>query len=445
MSNTQLNSTNKSWDIIASRVYSGINANLTLEASGNANLQIKTNGNILVSADPIGNITFTNPPICSVLPFINSQFVNKQYADSLVGPQGAQGAQGSQGAQGTLGAQGTQGSQGLQGTIGDQGLAGQNGSQGSQGTIGAQGSQGAEGTQGSIGNQGFAGADGTAGTTGGKGATGGQGSQGPQGFQGSQGIIGSQGITGSIGATGGPSNFTTSLTPYNNLKFSYNSSTNTETISLYPPLYLDSINTSSYTNTGAVNLASNSTGSQLFFTNGTTGTMYYNISSTFTLTKPLSIVLQGPNTFPDPSNNYVARGTTGGIPLYCLASSIQYKTNIERLLDNYEILNVQPVYFNYKDTNENPIEPKRIGFIAEDMAKNELGNYFVPRNEDNLCETIDYDLLAPLYASALRLLKTNINNFENDLLAYKIDQTNMCISYRDRINKLQIWVKNKTS
>ena len=60
MSNEQLNSTLKSWDIIASRVYSAVNANLVLEASGTSNLMLKTNGNIVVTGDSTEMLIFQN-------------------------------------------------------------------------------------------------------------------------------------------------------------------------------------------------------------------------------------------------------------------------------------------------------------------------------------------------------------------------------------------------
>jgi hypothetical protein len=87
---------------------------------------------------------------------------------------GAQGAQGVVGAQGAQGAVGT-GVQGAQGAVG----TGVQGAQGAQGVVGAQGTQGAVGT-------GVQGAQGAVGT-------------GVQGAQGAQGAVGAQGVQGAAG------------------------------------------------------------------------------------------------------------------------------------------------------------------------------------------------------------------------------------------------------
>jgi len=448
MSNTQFNETTKSWDIIASRVYSGVNANLTLETFGTANLLIKTNGNILVTASSSENVFFPSPPICSVLPIVPSQIINKQYADSLIsGPQGPQGSQGAQGAQG---AQGVQGLQGVQGVNGDQGINGPQGYQGFQGAVGAQGNQGLQGGVGAQGSQGFKGTTGVQGNTGVVGDTGPRGdqglkgvtgSQGSQGFKGSDGGIGPQGFQGPTGAqgnTGGPTNFTSND---NNVKFNPSTLTPPSSVvevNLYPPLSLTSISNTALYITDQINMNSSDTSSRILFNNSTSSSFYRSISgnqNTFISDKNLSIILSSSS-----PGGLAAKGTTtsAGFPLYTYdSSSERYKTNIQLIPDNDEILNINPVIFNYKDENGNPTEKKHIGFIAEQMAENELGNYYVVRNEDNSCETINYNLLTPLYASSIRVLRERIKNFTNDLEAFKEDNNMQHNNFLQRISALQ--------
>lgn len=86
----------------------------------------------------------------------------------------------------------------LQGVKGDQGIQGAVGSQGIQGTQGFQGLQGTNGTQG------FPGLQGSVGLQGQQGLQGNQGLQGPVGIQGLQGIQGIQGLQGLVGEQGIP-------------------------------------------------------------------------------------------------------------------------------------------------------------------------------------------------------------------------------------------------
>lgn len=428
MSNIQFNSITKSWDIIASRIYSSINANLTLESSATANLLVKTNGNVLVTADLTGNVIFPSPPICSVLPVVPAHLINKQYADSLlIGPQGPQGFQGFQGAQGAQGFVGTQGASGAQGAIGDQGLQGAVGTTGTPGSVGLTGSQGPAGANGGQGAQGF------------QGSTGNQGAQGFTGADGGEGAQGFQGATGGQGGTGGPTSF---LNTDTNVSTSLVGSQ--ATINLVPPL-LNIVNVSTAglnISSGYLQMNNNGNASKFYF-NGNADNFYYDSASTFAMTKPLSVPIykNGPISPPIPSG-YIAKGTAAGIALYTDSfSSLRFKTNIDPLIDNDDILNVQPVSFNYKDASGNPMEEKYIGFIAEEMAKNELGNYFVVRNEDNSCETIDYELLIPLYASSIRVLKVKITTFSTELEAFKEDQNVQHNNLLQRITDLQNFAK----
>ena len=436
MSNAQFNVTTKSWDIIASRVYSGVNANLILEASGSANLILKTNGNIIVSADPTSNVTFTKPPICSVYPpTISSQLVNKQYMDSLVitgaqGPQGAQGAQGAQGsggAQGFIGGQGAQGAQGLQGFQGAQGPGGPGGAQGAQGgggAAGAQGPGGGPGAQGAQGGGGSVGGQGPAGPAGGPGAQGPAGPAGAQGAQGPAGPAGGTGATGSELAISAGSNFSVSQ------------SSGTAAISL-----LDSV---TYVSTGSGSAyymrTTYSSSQNIIFSGSLAGptwdgsNFFYFDGRNFIMSTYLKIPL---NTVG--SGGGQVRGFIDGSDhLHYYTSSLRYKTNIEILPDSDEILQVDPVFYNYKATDENPNPVKTIGFIAEEMEKNELGNYFVIRNNDGSCETIDYSTLIVLYASVLRTLKTKIANLTNSIENLKENQKIKFKFYEDRINALEI-------
>lgn len=401
MSNAQFNATNKSWDIIASRVYSATNTNLTLEASGpTANLLVKTNGSTIVTADPTGNVTFTNLPICSVLPVSSSQIVNKQYADSLV-TTGAQGASGAQGAQGPAGGQGAQGTSGAQGAGGAQGTQGASGAQGSGGGQGAQGASGAQGAGGS---------------------GGGQGAQGAQGGGGGQGAQGSAGGGGGTGATG--ANLTISA--------GSNFSVSGSEISLQ-----DSV---TYVNASAFYMRTTySSSNNIIFTGSIAGptwgesSYFYFDGTDFYMNKYFKFPLNTPSSGGGQVRGYV----DGSDHLHYFTSSLRYKTNIEILPDSDEILQIDPVFFNYKPTDENPNPVKTIGFIAEEMEKNELGNYFVIRNDDDSCETIEYSTLITLYVSALRTLKTKITNLTDRIENLKENQKNKFEFYEEKISALE--------
>jgi hypothetical protein len=436
MSNEQFNITTKSWDIIASRVYSGVNANLILEASGTSNLILKTNGNIIVSADPTANVTFIKPPICSVYPpTIPSQLVNKQYMDSLNtsgaqgpgGQTGAQGAQGSGGAQGSVGAQGLQGTQGgggSQGTQGAQGLVGAQGAQGGGGAVGAQGPGGSVGAQGAQGGGGSVGAQGPGGPAGGTGA---QGPAGPAGGTGAQGPAGPAGGTGATGAD---------LSISNGGNFSISPSPGAVEISL-----VDSV---TYVGSSAYQMRTDYSSSEnIIFSGSLAGptwdgsNFFYFDGTNFIMSAYLKVPLNNPG-----SGGGELRGFVDGSDhLHYLPSSLRYKTNIEVLPDSDDILQVDPVFFNYKASDENPNPVKTIGFIAEEMEKNELGNYFVIRNNDGSCETIDYSTLVTLYASVLRTLKTRIANLTNSIENLKETQKNKFQFYEEKISALEKIVK----
>lgn len=446
--NKQLNITTKSWDISASRVYTSVNANLTLEASGpTANLFIKTNGNTIITADFTSNVTFTNLPICSVNPpIILSQLVNKQYMDSLLGPYGAQGPQGAQGAsgaqgslgangeQGTQGGQGSQGTQGVSGALGSQGTQGSQGAQGNIGTQGALGAVGIQGTQGLQGAQGFQGNSGFSGFSGNSGVSGGQGSTGAQGAQGAQGSPGDPGNTGFGGDSGGQG---AELSMVAGDNFVVSQSSGVATISLKENL--------AYVGSSAYAMrTTTSTSSNIIF-NSSFGGPTWNSSNFFYYDNTdfySSVFLKFPLSNSGSGGTFVRGYINGEDHLHYKTSSLRYKTNIEVMQDNEELLKINPVFYNYKVVEENTYPQKCMGFIAEEMEKNELGNFFVIRNDDDSCETIDYSTLITLYASALRSIQTTITNMTSDIENLKEKQKIKYQIYEEKINALEIIKQN---
>ena len=186
------------------------------------------------------------------------------------------------------------------------------------------------------------------------------------------------------------------------------------------------------------------TGTNLFLNAGNTINFYNASYSTYTLqytgssfamSDSISVPLG-----PQGSAGVQVYGNTnasGTSYLYYIPSSERYKTNIEPLPDNDDILNVQPVYFHYKDASGNAMEPKRIGFIAEEMAENKLGNYFVVRTKEGIIEGINPELMIPAYASAMRVLKTKINNLEKVLQDLKNEQDVENAFYEQTISDLE--------
>jgi Collagen triple helix repeat (20 copies)/Chaperone of endosialidase len=434
--NQQLNVTTKSWDIIASRIYSGTQANLTLESSGTANVLVKTNGNVIVTGDPTGNVTFKNTPICSVLPVINPQLVNKAYMDKLFnsGPQGPQGSQGVQGAQGFQGSAGLQGAQGAQGSMGVQGL------QGAQGSVGAQGAQGFQGSAGLQGAQGFQGSAGLQGATGAQGATGNQGATGPQGSTGNQGASGSlvSFVTDSNNNLSFTGNGTSSVTI--NLSATIGSPTPIAGIQSSGNLYFSGLNI--YLNAGnPINFKNASGTTYVFKYTNTTDT--YTPVTCFAMSDSLKVPLITSSGGVAVYGNPTAASPTSSTLLYYNASSQRYKTNIQTLPDSDSILDIQPVFFNYKDASGNAIGKRRIGFIAEEMAENELGNYFVVRDAEGLPEGINYELTIPLYASALRFLKTKINDLEKTLQDLNDEIETENLFYEQSISELETLLQSQ--
>jgi len=446
MSNAQFNVTTKSWDIIASRVYSRVNANLTLESPGMANLLLKTNGNVIVNADSTGNVNFPKPPICSVLPFVNSHLVNKEYIDNLFnfGPQGPQGSTGNQGAQGFQGLQGQQGNPGGAGNQGPQGFQGAGGNQGPQGFQGTGGNQGPQGFRGDVGTQGPQGFQGSAGGTGPDGFQGPVGDQGPQGFQGSAGGTGSQGSQGSSGGTGATGKLVTFTDANNDFSFSGNG-TSSVTIALSSTIgsvtAVDGITLSGDAQETTYNLRGDC---KIVFPDPNVIFDYYlsygATDSAFLLNDSLKVPLITGTGGVQVYGNTSANGT---IVLTSVSSSERYKTNIQTLPDSDSILDIQPVFFYYKDPSGNPVGKRRIGFIAERLAENELGNYFVIRDKEGVVEGIYYELMIPLYASALRFLKTKIIDLEKVLQDLKDEIEAENLFYEQSISELEAQFQNQ--
>jgi hypothetical protein len=99
--------------------------------------------------------------------------------------------------------------------------------------------------------------------------------------------------------------------------------------------------------------------------------------------------------------------------LFASTSTATQKANIETLPDSTSILDVRPVSYNPISSITGEHERKHIGFIAEEMAQNELGDYFVIHDEDGSPKSIQYELLIPLYASAMRALRARCGDLES--------------------------------
>jgi hypothetical protein len=102
------------------------------------------------------------------------------------------------------------------------------------------------------------------------------------------------------------------------------------------------------------------------------------------------------------------------------SSSIRYKTNIVDLPDSDSILDVVPVTYHDKASFEEFGEdiPRQYGFLAEDMDENVDGkSYVIYSNEDGSPEAIQYSrLVVPLH-SAMRKLRSRIDDLEARLAA----------------------------
>jgi hypothetical protein len=98
-------------------------------------------------------------------------------------------------------------------------------------------------------------------------------------------------------------------------------------------------------------------------------------------------------------------------------SSERYKTNIVYMDNKDSILDVAPVTYHDKVDYEAKGEdsPRQYGFLAEDMAENVDGRDYVVFTEDGTPEAIQYSrLVVPLH-SAMRKLRSRIDELESRL------------------------------
>jgi hypothetical protein len=110
-------------------------------------------------------------------------------------------------------------------------------------------------------------------------------------------------------------------------------------------------------------------------------------------------------------------GTGGGLAQWRVfqdSSSERYKTNIVYMDDSDAILDVRPVSYHDKAHYEENDEtsPRQYGFLAEDMAGNFDGRDFTVFNEDGTPEAIQYSRLGVPLHSAMRKLRSRIDELE---------------------------------
>jgi hypothetical protein len=101
------------------------------------------------------------------------------------------------------------------------------------------------------------------------------------------------------------------------------------------------------------------------------------------------------------------------------SSSLRYKTNVVNIPDSDNILDVVPITYHDKVQFEEMGEesPRQYGFLAEDMAENIDGQSYVVYNEDGTPEAIQYSRLAIPLHSAMRKLRSRIDELESRLAA----------------------------
>jgi hypothetical protein len=119
-------------------------------------------------------------------------------------------------------------------------------------------------------------------------------------------------------------------------------------------------------------------------------------------------------------------GTGGGLSQWRVfqdSSSERYKTNIVYMDDSDAILDVRPVAYHDKTHYEEHDEtsPRQYGFLAEDMAENFDGRDFTVFNEDGTPEAIQYSRLGVPLHSAMRKLRSRIDELEARLAELETD------------------------
>ena len=250
---------------------------------------------------------------------------------------------------GNVGAQGAQGAQGVNGYQGFNGVTGAQGTQGDYGgPTGAQGDQGPQGAQGDQGPQGAQGATGS----------GAQGDQGPQGAQGDQGPQGAQGATGS-GAQGdqGPQG------------------------------------AQGATGSGA----QGATGSGVSYWTQSGTDIYYTLGN-------VGIGVTGPTSALDVVGDIKSSLTiTAG-------SDYRIKEYIKSLnLDEYNVDNLRPVYFKFKDSGK-----ESIGVIAHELQ--EYYPFLVEGEKDGeKTQTVNYNGLIGVLIKEIQDLKKRVYILENKI------------------------------
>jgi hypothetical protein len=154
-----------------------------------------------------------------------------------------------------------------------------------------------------------------------------------------------------------------------------------------------------------------------------TGTGGAEISGTIDLNSTLSATsLSGTSSITNSQDVRIFFSTGGGLATWRVfrdTSSERYKTNIVYVGNSDSILDVQPVTYHDKVQFEEMGEeaPRQSGFLAEDMAENVDGRDYVVFTEDGTPEAIQYSrLVVPLH-SAMRKLRSKIDELESRLAA----------------------------
>jgi hypothetical protein len=131
----------------------------------------------------------------------------------------------------------------------------------------------------------------------------------------------------------------------------------------------------------------------------------------------LATSLSGTSNITNSQDVRIFFSTGGGLATWRVfrdTSSERYKTNIVYIDNSDTILDVRPVTYHDKvDYGEKGEEsPRQSGFLAEDMATNVDGRDYVVFTEDGTPEAIQYSrLVVPLH-SAMRKLRSRIDELE---------------------------------
>ena len=159
------------------------------------------------------------------------------------------------------------------------------------------------------------------------------------------------------------------------------------------------------------------------FTGLITGSGGAELSGAIDLNSTLSATsLSGTSNITNSQDVRVFFSTGGGLGIWRVfrdSSSERYKTNIVYMDDQDNILDVVPVTYHDKTGYEEIGEesPRQYGFLAEEMAENLDGRDYVVYNEDGTPETVQYSrLVVPLH-SAMRKMRSRIDELEARLAA----------------------------